>query len=430
MSTGSSSTGTTGGAHPQAEGYVCDPATVTCNKSPSGGTPMDQCMMNCQNVTPIFVVGQYRGLQIDHKFVKGEWQAKITNDAIVVVDPTGKTWAKGVVRQSANELWLVAPEGTRRGIFGLQELPEVTVLTWAMGSVGGAVPTSFDDGLINGDTFVFAKCVNEEHCKWHLFQALSKLKAKQETWISRRLADPVNDPCSKYPDCHTCISAKDWCGWCSVPVLYNSTIVGKNCAGLNTTVTPRINCTGTFSTVDCSHATTGATTGASTGQTTGSPAKMYLCDPVTNTCKQSDNGTLPPDVCAAQCTMTPIVPIILQDKYFRGLEIDLKYAVGEWRAHFTKTMVTVVYPDGTVIMGNVTTTAQYLTIHLPMGVLIQTIWQFQPGAAVNNLSWAWGAKNGPPPMSFDEAMFTPGQMEFWYVTCHDGADPNTCVFSK
>jgi hypothetical protein len=289
---------------------------------------------------------------------------------------------------------------------------------------------------MNGATFVFARCITEEHCKWHLFQALSKLKVNQEKWISKKLSpirtyDPVNDPCSKYPDCHSCISAPEFCGWCSVPVLYNSTIPGKNCAGLNTTITPRINCTGTFSTVDCSHATTGSTgSTGSTGQTTGSPAKKYLCDPVTNTCKQSDNGTLPVDVCTAQCIVTPIVPIILQDKYFRGLEIDLKYQMGEWRAHFTKTSVTVVYPDGTVIMGNVTTTAQYLTIRLPGNVLYQTIWQLQPGAAVNNLSWAWGARNGPPPTSFDDAMSAAGQTEYWYVSCHDGADPNTCDFSK
>jgi len=142
------------------------------------------------------------------------------------------------------------------------------------------------------------------------------------------------------------------------------------------------------------------------------------------------NGTLPPDVCAAQCTLTPIVPIILQDRYFRGLQINMNYVVGEWRAHFTKTMVTVVYPDGTTIMGNVTSTAQYLTIHLPGMVNIQTLWQVQPGAAVNNLSWAWGAKNGPPPASFDEAMTTAGQTEYWFVTCHDGAATATCDFSK
>jgi len=267
-----------------------------------------------------------------------------------------------------------------------------------------------------------------------LFQAMSKLKIAQDQWVRKQIRafDPVNDPCSKYPDCQSCIDAFEWCGWCSVPILYNNTIPGKNCAGLNTTITPRINCTGTFSTEDCSHMTTGmstASTGVSTGKTTGGSQK-YLCDPITNTCKQSPNGTLPLDTCNQQCAVVPIVPIILQDRYFRGLEIDLTYQQGEWRAHFTKTAVTVVYPDGTVIQGNVTTTANYLTIHLAGKNTYQTLWQFQPGPAVDNLSWAWGARNGPPPTSFDDAMSSQGQTEYWFVSCHDGADPNTCDFSK
>jgi len=217
-------------------------------------------------------------------------------------------------------------------------------------------------------------------------------------------------------------------------VFYNSSIPGKNCAGLNTTITPRFNCTGTFSTQDCTRATTGSTGTSSTGSTgttgtTGGNTK-YLCDPITNTCKQSPNGTLPIDVCTQQCIVVPIVPIVLQDKYFRGLEIDITYQQGEWRTHFTKTDVTVLFPNGTIVFGNVTTTGQYLTIHVAGNNAYQTIWQLQPGAAVNNFSWAWGRRNGPPPVSFDEAMTTPGEMEFWYVTCHDGTDKNICDFSK
>jgi len=302
-----------------------------------------------------------------------------------------------------------------------------------MGAVGGAVPTSFDDGLTNGDTFVFVKCINDNNCKWHLFQALNKLHMLQDKWIAKHLPppifDPVNDPCSKYPDCHNCIAAPEWCGWCSVPVLYNGTVPGKNCAGLNTTITPRINCSGTFSTIDCPPPTTGTTGSTGSTGTTGNQNK-FVCDPITNTCHQSVNGTLPPDVCTAQCSLVPIVPPQLQNKFFRGLEIDLMYKQGEWRAHFGKTDVTIVSPDGTVVHGNVTTTGQFLSIHLDPKNVYETIWQFAPGPAVDNLSWAWGAKNSPPPASFDKAMNTPGQTAYWYVSCHDGANPNTCDFSK
>lgn len=94
----------------------------------------------------------------------------------------------------------------------------------------------------------------------------------------KRQYPEVRDPCSKYPDCNSCINAysslslfssykrrgtlpasypdslcpslslssllfpypspsPDYCGWCSVNILYNSTIPGKNCAGVNVTLT-------------------------------------------------------------------------------------------------------------------------------------------------------------------------------------------------
>jgi len=108
----------------------------------------------------------------------------------------------------------------------------------------------------------------------------------------------------------------------------------------------------------------------------------------------------------------------------------MTYQQGEWRAHFTTNAVTVVSPTGTVIQGNVSTTAQYLTIALANGDKYQTLWQLQPGPSVNNFNWAWGVLNGKPPNSFDEAMVTKGEKEFWFVTCHDGAQPSVCDFSK
>jgi len=206
--------------------------------------------------------------------------------------------------------------------------------------------------------------------------------------------------------------------------------VGKNCAGLNTTITPRFNCSGTFSTIFClAPTTTGNTsTGASTGATTGQPTEMYMCDPINATCIQSRNGTLPKDVCNAQCTVAPIPPF-LQNRYFRGLEIDMTYRPGEWRVHFGTNTVSIVTPDGTVMQGNVTVIGQYISITVPQGKY-QTLWQYQPGPAVDHFSWAWGALNQLPPTSFDQAMNTPGMVQFWYVTCHAGSPTTVCDFSK
>jgi len=81
-----------------------------------------------------------------------------------------------------------------------------------------------------------------------------------------------------------------------------------------------------------------------------------------------------------------------------------------------------------VIQGNVSTISDFLTIKTASGSY-QTLWQLQPGPAVDNLSWAWGALNALPPNSFDEAMTTPGQTEYWFVACHQGAPTSVCDFS-
>jgi len=298
-----------------------------------------------------------------------------------------------------------------------------------MGDLSGPLPASFDAAMGKGTTFVFAKCLNPSNCKWHVFSALNRLKLLQESWLKR--ADPINDPCSTYPDCHTCIVAPEFCGWCSVNVIYNNSIIGKNCAGINKTISPRINCTGTFSTQDCSHVTTGSTT-ATTGHTTGGPPSedKYDCDPITHTCKKSTNGTQPKEVCAAQCILTPIVPPELQNKYFRGLQIDTQYVQGEWRVHFGTIDATIVDPSGKVNSATVTSTAQYLTLTLKDGTKLQTIWQLQNGPSTGFLSWAWGPNNGAPPKNFEEAMTAPGEKEFFFVDCLPGATPDVCDFSK
>jgi len=98
------------------------------------------------------------------------------------------------------------------------------------------------------------------------------------------------------------------------------------------------------------------------------------------------------------------------------------------RAHFGTNTVTVVSPSGTVIQGNVTVISDYLSISTPTGKY-QTLWQLQPGPAVDNLSWAWGRLNDLPPNSFDEAMTRPGQTSYWFVSCHAGAPTSVCDFS-
>jgi hypothetical protein len=444
--TSGESTGNPSPAAPAAPGYVCDTGSLSCKQVNSGGTPLGDCQAVCgkpSNNTPIFALGDYRGLQISSGYVKGEWQARIGPDAAVIVDPSGKTFAQGKVKGFNNELWIVdGTNGTiNRGIYGINDLPEVEVLTWALGGFGKTVPASFDQAMTSATVFVFAKCLNPNNCKFNILQKALRHVAHQfkkpevnaiSADLKRDLEQVVNDPCMKYPDCHSCISAPEQCGWCSVNVLYfNGTVVGKNCAGLNTTVAPKINCTGSFSTEDCNFV---STTASSTGQSTGNPSPAtnnYVCDPTNYTCSQSSaGGGTSKDVCEAQCNNIPFVPPILQGSLFRGLEIDMHYVKGEWRAQFTDTQVTITDPSGKQTVGKVSQVQQYLTITLQNGQAIQTLWQVSQGPATQYLSWAWGVPGGKPPVSFDDAMTAKGGSEYFFVSCLPGKATTICDFSK
>jgi len=283
--------------------------------------------------------------------------------------------------------------------------------------------------------YVWAKCLKKQNCNFRIFQSISKLmKGKNRLGslpqiTKRSISQIVNDPCSKYPDCTSCINGPEYCGWCSVPILYNSTIPGKNCAGLNTTLTPRINCTGTFSTQDCTHATTGVTTASSTGGGTTAGADNWLCDPVITACRQSVNGSMPKAVCDAQCKPGPLPPQLV-GRLFRGFEVDMTYLPGEWRAKFGIDEVTIVTPTGSLLHGKVRTIGIYLTILFDDGSVIASLWQTQFGPATILLNWAWGAPNSEAPRSFDEAMTNPQQKEFFFAACLDGKALTVCNFQN
>jgi len=123
---------------------------------------------------------------------------------------------------------------------------------------------------------------------------------------------------------------------------------------------------------------------------------------------------------------TPIVPIQLQGKFFRGLQINKGYVKGEWTANFTKTDVTVTDPAGKVSMGPVSLVQNYLVVHFTNGVVISSLWQFEGGIETDFFSWAWSAPGGDAPASFDAAMTGAGMTEYEFVTCVQG-HPG-CVF--
>jgi hypothetical protein len=384
-------------------------------------------------------------LQINQGYIVGEWQAKITDTKATIWKPDGTAWATGKVQTFQNQLWLQTDTKLFKGIYALDNLPEVGVLTWGLGE--NEAPLDFDTAMRGDDVFVLVKCLNAATCKFNIKELLARVNLIQQ---QKRLVQQ-NDPCMKYGDCQTCVDARFYCGWCSVNVVYNGSIPGRNCAGVNKSVTGGLtfNCTGSFSINDCTQTTTGASTAASsagtsgegtgsgTGTGTGSSSTastassttgtpdLYTCNSKDQKCYKTPTGQ-PSDVCTAQCQMTPIVPPILQNKYFRGLSIELNYLKGEWIAAFSNSSVTVTSPTGQQMTGKVGSTAQFLSVHWADGTVIQTIWQSQGGPATDFFTWAWGKVNGVAPASFDEAMVTDGQQEFFFVSCPVGKAENIC----
>jgi len=117
---------------------------------------------------------------------------------------------------------------------------------------------------------------------------------------------------------------------------------------------------------------------------------------------------------------TPIVPIQLQGKYFRGLQINKGYIKGEWSANFTKTDVTVTDPAGKADVGTVFVVQSFLVIDFKSGATISSIWQYEGGIETDFFSWAWSADKGSPPTSYDQAMTGPGMTEYEFITCIQG----------
>jgi len=117
---------------------------------------------------------------------------------------------------------------------------------------------------------------------------------------------------------------------------------------------------------------------------------------------------------------TPIVPIQLQGKFFRGLQINKGYTKGEWTANFTKTDVTVTDPAGTADVGTVFVVQSFLVVDFKSGKTISSIWQYEGGIETDFFSWAWSADKGAAPTSYDQAMTTTGMTEYEFITCIQG----------
>jgi len=117
---------------------------------------------------------------------------------------------------------------------------------------------------------------------------------------------------------------------------------------------------------------------------------------------------------------------------WRGLQINKNYIVGEWKAYFSQSNVTITRPDGNKFMATIKQISQYLTLDPLNGDLkgkkIQTLWQVSFGPETKLLTWAWGVPGGSPPKDFSSSMVEPNNAEFALASCLQGKDPKVCNF--
>jgi len=296
-----------------------------------------------------------------------------------------------------------------------------------------------------GTVFIFYKCQSEGNCD---FSTISKEVENLISGLKKRKIEDVDDACEKHPDCVSCIADRsNKCGWCSTNVIYkNGSIIGKQCAGHNEdgSKDPFI-CNGIYSTVTCEFVTTTTTDTTSTSSTgkptsststststTGEGKKKFECLLNNATCESTTSGTFDFKVdCEQQCQKTPFVPIDLVGNW-RGLQINKNYIVGEWKAVFTQTNVTVTRPDGDKFSAGVTLISNYLTLDIAEGNLkgkqIQTLWNLAFGPETKLFTWAWGVPGGKPPKDFASSMTEENNAEFVFTSCLTNKDAKVCSF--
>jgi len=137
---------------------------------------------------------------------------------------------------------------------------------------------------------------------------------------------------------------------------------------------------------------------------------------------------MPKADCDIQCQMIPVVPPVLANRFFRGLEIEKGYIWGEFQLQFTNNSAIFFSPSGAKRNGLVYSTSQYLIIVWSDGTKITTIWQIAEGPETTFLSWAWSTPNGNAPKSFNEAMMTPNEKEYYFVACPLSKPISICNF--
>eukprot|EP01012_Entosiphon_sulcatum_P029628 TRINITY_DN361_c0_g1_i1.p1 TRINITY_DN361_c0_g1~~TRINITY_DN361_c0_g1_i1.p1 ORF type:complete len:750 (+),score=90.47 TRINITY_DN361_c0_g1_i1:724-2973(+) len=243
--------------------YRCDEASLQCVIAPwpTPGIPLPDCQTGCKphNVTPSDLVGLWRGVQINNGYVNGEWDANFENTKLTLAGPlgglSGTTSYIGPVprvivqvKVASSSISGIAVGSVLSMIFQADGASPVTrYLMLASGAPNGPAPDDFHKALnmTSGFDWTLMSCQPGTACSFHM--PTSPMPEKPRLLPQ----STVDDPCMPYATCDVCLGHQ-FCGWCSVDVIYKDGTPGKRCAGWNSNGSRnQFDCHGVWHTDDC-----------------------------------------------------------------------------------------------------------------------------------------------------------------------------------
>eukprot|EP00331_Platyophrya_macrostoma_P010651 CAMPEP_0176421600 /NCGR_PEP_ID=MMETSP0127-20121128/9266_1 /TAXON_ID=938130 /ORGANISM="Platyophrya macrostoma, Strain WH" /LENGTH=653 /DNA_ID=CAMNT_0017802353 /DNA_START=111 /DNA_END=2072 /DNA_ORIENTATION=+ len=453
--------------------YMCNSFLQKCVELPPGvkGETLAECENVCQ-VKPVpgppsGVSGVYRGLQISNNYATGEFDLFI-NETIVIfighiqggsIISTMIGTPLHIPNSNDLEMWIDVTSGPGAGqtVKTISDAsgsngPETSFLTMAMSSPGAAVPTSLFSAMTAPEqvVFAFSKCL-DVNCNFTMRGGSSVFRK-----VLTRLSD--SDHCSQFGDsCTDCLS-HEYCGWCSVDVVYKDGSQGTQCAGFNgLNSSNAFVCAGRYSTLSCDVGYICNYTSLQCQQTTPgngmpqaecealchatpppTPAQdMYTCNTTTKQCIKCNlthcPGEMPLGQCEAACTNPKPGPHGNLIGVWRGIRIQNGYKVGEVEAVFTNTTASFYTAKVLQFTANVTSLGADLMI---LDVLTGTYQGWKLSAIYQEsseglglygaITFAKGIYGQGPPSSYAQAMYTPPMEEYVYYKCNE----SPCSFAQ
>jgi len=152
--------------------YECEPRSKTCVESrPGFGFDFATCNATCnrplppaQNVTPIALQGEWRGIQIQNGYTVGEFKATFgQTNAVISKDST--VLIGGDVQSVEDQIWIQTEKGLLKGRWQIVNGPETKIIGLAFGIPGGEVPFDFGEAMTKEgySEFFFLSCLPQKY---------------------------------------------------------------------------------------------------------------------------------------------------------------------------------------------------------------------------------------------------------------------------